>query len=80
MTFMAYTAKDYVLPEGLEHALEGAMALRQPLLLTGEPGTGKTTLADPAKARDASEDGVGGCSPHHPLAFNRNRTAFGQHH
>ena len=43
---MAYTAKDYVLPEGLEHALEGAMALGQPLLLTGEPGTGKTTLAD----------------------------------
>lgn len=43
---MAYTAKDYVLPEGLEHALEGAMALKQPLLLTGEPGTGKTTLAD----------------------------------
>lgn len=27
-------------------ALEGAIALGQPLLLTGEPGTGKTTLAD----------------------------------
>ena len=43
---MAYTPKDYVLPDGLQHALEGAMALGQPLLLTGEPGTGKTTLAD----------------------------------
>lgn len=43
---MAYSPKDYVLPEGLDHALEGAMALGQPLLLTGEPGTGKTTLAD----------------------------------
>jgi MoxR-like ATPase len=43
---MAYSPKDYVLPDGLLHALEGAMALGQPLLLTGEPGTGKTTLAD----------------------------------
>lgn len=43
---MSYQPKDYVLPEGLQHALEGAMALRQPLLLTGEPGTGKTTLAE----------------------------------
>lgn len=43
---MAYKAKDYVLPPGLQYALEGAMALNQPLLLTGEPGTGKTTLAE----------------------------------
>ncbi len=41
-----YTADKYVLPEGLEHALKGARRLQQPLLLTGEPGTGKTTLAD----------------------------------
>lgn len=41
-----YTHDQYVLPEGLLHALEGAIALQQPLLLTGEPGTGKTTLAD----------------------------------
>jgi len=41
-----YTPDKYVLPDGLRHALEGAMALEQPLLLTGEPGTGKTTLAD----------------------------------
>lgn len=36
----------YVLPPGMLEALEGAVALGQPLLLTGEPGTGKTTLAD----------------------------------
>ena len=43
---MAYQPKDYVLPPGLKYALEGAIALQRPLLLTGEPGTGKTTLAD----------------------------------
>lgn len=40
-----YQPKDYVLPDGLQYALEGAIALQRPLLLTGEPGTGKTTLA-----------------------------------
>jgi MoxR-like ATPase len=43
---MAYQPQDYVRPPGLEHALAGARALQQPLLLAGEPGTGKTTLAD----------------------------------
>lgn len=43
---MSYHPKDYVLPAGLQYALEGAIALNRPLLLTGEPGTGKTTLAD----------------------------------
>lgn len=37
---------NYVLPPGLQYAFEGAMTLHQPLLITGEPGTGKTTLAD----------------------------------
>ncbi len=37
--------KDYIASDALRIALEGALALRQPLLLTGEPGTGKTTLA-----------------------------------
>jgi MoxR-like ATPase len=36
----------YQAPPGLQYAIEGALALDQPLLLTGEPGTGKTTLAD----------------------------------
>jgi len=39
-------AERYIVPAGLQYALEGAIALGQPLLLTGEPGTGKTTLAD----------------------------------
>ncbi|MFK8163616.1 MAG: AAA family ATPase [Lewinella sp.] len=43
---MAYQTQDYVLPPGLKEALMGAIHLKRPLLLTGEPGTGKTTLAD----------------------------------
>ena len=39
-------AERYIVPPGLLYALEGALALGQPLLLTGEPGTGKTTLAN----------------------------------
>lgn len=39
-------AQNYIAPEGLKEALAGAIALGQPLLLTGEPGTGKTTVAD----------------------------------
>lgn len=39
-------AQRFITPEGLEAALRGAKALGQPLLLTGEPGTGKTTVAD----------------------------------
>lgn len=38
-------AERYIVPPGLQYALDGAIALGQPLLLTGEPGTGKTTLA-----------------------------------
>lgn len=36
----------YIPDEGLMHAAEVAYALRQPLLLMGEPGTGKTRFAD----------------------------------
>lgn len=35
----------YIIDEGLRNAVEVAIALNQPLLLTGEPGTGKTKLA-----------------------------------
>jgi MoxR-like ATPase len=37
--------ENYIVPPGLQYALDGAIALGQPLLLTGEPGTGKTTFA-----------------------------------
>ncbi|PSR11592.1 MAG: MoxR family ATPase [Bacteroidetes bacterium] len=35
----------YILSLGQEHALNAALKLNQPLLLTGEPGTGKTMMA-----------------------------------
>lgn len=36
---------DYILDDGLEDAANAALDLGQPLLLTGEPGTGKTQFA-----------------------------------
>ncbi len=36
---------DYQAEEGLRHAVDVALELGQPLLLTGEPGSGKTQLA-----------------------------------
>lgn len=36
---------EYLADEGLENAVNVALLLNQPLLLTGEPGTGKTELA-----------------------------------
>lgn len=41
----AFDPDSYILSGGLQNALEVAIALGQPLLLTGEPGTGKTLLA-----------------------------------
>ena len=41
----AFVSKDYILHPGLKNAVEVAITLNQPLLLTGEPGTGKTKLA-----------------------------------
>ncbi|MRG43724.1 AAA family ATPase [Chitinophaga sp. SYP-B3965] len=40
----------YEIPPELNDAVEVALALDQPLLLTGEPGTGKTTLAEKVAA------------------------------
>jgi len=39
-------ASTYITPPGLEQAVNVALNLGLPLLLTGEPGTGKTQLAD----------------------------------
>ncbi|PSR14366.1 MAG: MoxR family ATPase [Bacteroidetes bacterium] len=39
------TAEKYIMSDALRNAVEVAIALEQPLLLTGEPGTGKTRLA-----------------------------------
>lgn len=37
--------RHYIAEEGLRNAVNVALALRQPLLVTGDPGTGKTQLA-----------------------------------
>jgi len=39
---------DYIVSESLRHAVNVALALERPLLLRGEPGTGKTLLAESA--------------------------------
>jgi len=39
-------AKDYVANDALKQAVNAAIALRKPLLIKGEPGTGKTRLAE----------------------------------
>lgn len=45
---------DYVATEDLKVAVNAAVALERPLLVKGEPGTGKTVLAyEIARALDA---------------------------
>ena len=44
--FLNNNAIDYVADEGMIKAVEIAIALGKPLLVSGEPGTGKTKLAD----------------------------------
>ena len=46
-------SSDYVVSDELMHAVNVSIALQKPLLIKGEPGTGKTMLADSiAKALD----------------------------
>ena len=40
------TAEDYILTDGLRAAVNVALAVGSPLLVTGDPGTGKTQLAE----------------------------------
>ena len=39
------SSTDYIIESGLDNAVKAAILLKMPLLLTGEPGTGKTQLA-----------------------------------
>jgi len=63
----------YILQDGLRNALEVAIALGQPLLLTGEPGTGKTLLAWKA-AHELSKEADSPFRPQ-PLVFNTKTTS-----
>ena len=45
--------KDYVATEDLKVAVNAAIVLERPLLVKGEPGTGKTVLAE-----EVAKDGV----------------------
>ena len=38
--------KDYIATEDLKVAVNAAVTLERPLLIKGEPGTGKTVLAE----------------------------------
>ncbi|RME93941.1 MAG: AAA family ATPase, partial [Bacteroidetes bacterium] len=62
-------AGDYIMSEALRQAVEVAIALEQPLLLTGEPGTGKTRLAYKVAADLAAAESDFNFVPE-PLIFN----------
>ena len=40
------STKEYIASDDLSMAVNAAMALEKPLLIKGEPGTGKTMLAE----------------------------------
>lgn len=68
-----HPGRDYLISDALRMAFQGALDLGQPLLLTGEPGTGKTTLADWA-IYELNERRGGGFHPQ-VLRFNTKTTS-----
>lgn len=69
------TASEYIMSDELRNAVEVAIALEQPLLLTGEPGTGKTRLAYKVAA-DLAAHGGDFTFSEKPLIFNTKTTSI----
>ena len=65
---MEKNPSDYILDSALYNAVKVAILLKQPLLLTGEPGTGKTRLAEKLAADLHAEFGDEYVKT--PLVFN----------
>ncbi|MEL7220954.1 MAG: AAA family ATPase, partial [Bacteroidota bacterium] len=68
------SASQYIMSDALRTAVEVAIALEQPLLLTGEPGTGKTRLAYKVAADLAGQQSDFNFSDQ-PLIFNTKTTS-----
>ena len=71
----SFHPSQYVLDEGLQYAVELAIALGQPLLLTGEPGTGKTKLAYKVAYDLAQDKSAGVQFLAEPLSFYTKTTS-----
>lgn len=66
-----FDPEKYIVDPGLHNAAEVAFALRQPLLLMGEPGTGKTRFAQKLAHELAKQNGESGYRfLGKPLVFN----------
>ena len=65
--------KTYILSEDLKKAVDVALVLNQPLILTGEPGTGKTQLA--FKLADQLHHQTKGEFAESPLEFHTKTTS-----
>jgi len=70
-----FDPETYVLEEELKDAVEVAIALNQPILLTGEPGTGKTRLADKV-AHELAKDNARYRFQDKPLPFYTKTTSM----
>ena len=74
--FLNNNAIDYVADDGLIKAVEISIALGKPLLISGEPGTGKTKLADYVAAQlqlQTKQDAIK--FKGEPLVFNTKSTS-----